>query len=204
MRYVCALQLLLPGAMLTPRVLLPAPLVRYHKLDTSSDCQYADERTLRSICATCVKASTAHSILAKDGVTSFVHADFTPKGGFRSVYAELAACFLTRAEDVVNALGYMARCTRFWDARGGCDTKYGRHLLRHVRLCCAGNQFLVSGGAAQLCKVSTALHTAQQTICARFVLPKANMAIIVPLSLLAACRAGRGRQLESACSATVP
>ena len=76
----------------------------------------------------------------------------------------MAACFLSRAEGVVDALGYMARCPRFWDKRGGCDTKYGRHLLRHVRLCCAGNSHLVTGGAAQVCKravLGVAVHLEQ-------------------------------------------
>lgn len=58
--------------------------VREYGIDKLDECQFGALTPPRA-CAIVARAVAAHAVYYADGVAAFAHADFTPKGGFRSV-----------------------------------------------------------------------------------------------------------------------
>ena len=66
--------------------------------------------------------------------------EFVPKGGFRSVYGEMGACVLDKAELLVDIVYMMATC-KSYDAYRGSECYQGTvtDFVSHLRMCCASN-----------------------------------------------------------------
>lgn len=75
----------------------------------------------------------------KEGIV-VARKEFVPKGGFSSVYGEMGACVLDKAELLVDIVYQMATCKSYDNYRGSeCYEGTAQDFVGHLRMCCAGN-----------------------------------------------------------------